>query len=108
MQHTYTICPTYAVFEKIVTLFLHNFLQYELLRVYIAIKSKPYSLRGQIKLGGQNMDNDKKKKIIAFVITAIISLIISVSATLLGIQPDALKNMIPDSDIVAVDVLEAQ
>ena len=70
-------------------------------------ESKPYSLRGQINLGGQNMDNDKKKKIIAFVITALISLIISVAATLLGVEPDALREMIPDcgADIAVIESL---
>ncbi len=70
-------------------------------------ESKPYSLRGQINLGGQNMDNDKKKKIIAFVMTALISLIISVAATLLGVEPDVLRNMVPDcaADIAAVESL---
>ncbi len=53
------------------------------------------------------MDNDKKKKIAAFVMTALISLIISVAATLLGVEPDVLRDMVPDcaADIAAVESL---
>ncbi len=54
------------------------------------------------------MDNDKKKKILALVITAIISLIISVSATLLGIDPDALGDIVPDSGVSDVSVVEIE
>lgn len=45
------------------------------------------------------MDKDKKK-ILAIVITAIISLLIAVAATLLGIRPEELTAIMPDiSDI---------
>lgn len=54
------------------------------------------------------MDNDKKKKILAFVLTAIISLIISVAATLLGIDPDVLGDAMPNGGGVDVSDVEVQ
>lgn len=45
------------------------------------------------------MDNDKKKKILAIVVTAIISLVASITATLLGVDPAKLTDAVPDSAI---------
>lgn len=48
------------------------------------------------------MDN-KKKKLIAIIITAIISTIIALTATALGIAPDEIATLLPDSGVADVD-----
>ena len=69
------------------------------MRVYSAFRNKPHTLREQkFFLGRMCMDN-KTKKILAIVISAVISIIVAVAATLLGVRPDEIVDVLPDTGI---------
>ena len=50
------------------------------------------------------MDNNKKEKIVAIVVTSLISLAVSVIACLLGISPEALNSYVCDSGAESANV----
>ncbi len=51
------------------------------------------------------MDNQKKDKIVAIILTTLVSLAVSVAACILGISPDALTDRISGADISATSAV---
>lgn len=49
------------------------------------------------------MDDNKRKKIVAIVIAAIISLLLSIAATVWGIQPNEIADVMPDNGLIQYD-----
>lgn len=49
------------------------------------------------------MDKNKKKQIIAMIVATVISLTIGVVSAVLGISPDSLVDVMPDTGVISTD-----